>query len=121
MKDNELRLGNWVKLRSGVISQVISQIDMGHEIDSVGLQPIELTDEWLEKFGFHSKYKSVHMQWRKGMFQLEQKSDVGEDHGSIPQENIWYFGYSGWVVDVTTVHQLQNLYFAITGEELERG
>ncbi len=128
MKAEELRIGNFVymdimteevKIEKRVYAvnylMIRDAIEYG---DGWTGSPIPLTPEWLTKFGFNSKYKSVHMHWNLGPFDLEQKSDVDDDNNFIPQENIWYFGYSGWVVDVVWVHQLQNLYFALTGKEL---
>ena len=48
VRENELRIGNWVETFEGVI-----QIQNGWEIDEGNeCQPIPLTEEWLLKFGF---------------------------------------------------------------------
>ncbi len=82
-------------------------------------QPIPLTDEWLKKFGFEEVlnfdfYKSglsidgtvVHFSfdfWRLGLDAYDQDLN---DWIEIPKE-------------IKHVHQLQNLYFALTGNELK--
>lgn len=97
-----------------------------------------LTEDWLTKFGFHAKYKSVHNQWHRcygagvlignrlrqyDVFYIQQKSDVDDDNNSIPQEEKFY--YIGPLhdtllqVDVETVEELRELYLKVTKEELQ--
>jgi len=74
------------------------------------LEPIPLTEDWLLKFGF--RFDSIDWEfpkdsiffigWYAGKFCLGSGSD------GVTKEN--YIEY---------VHQLQNLYFALTNEELE--
>ena len=100
MKPNELRIGDWVETFEGVI-----QIQNGWEIDEGNeCQPIPLTEEWLEKFGFeYSDLNGDSGLWKIPPFQIYGKC------------NQFIYEYA---LDVNYVHQLQNLYFAITGEEL---
>lgn len=76
------------------------------------LEAIPLTAEWLERFGFE-KYEDTEGEklTRHGKILLNKRfalrySDTNDD---------WY--YSTAIV-VQHVHQLQNLYFALTGTEL---
>jgi hypothetical protein len=78
-------------------------------------EPIPLTEEWLEKFGFNSKYKSIHTQWNFYDFYIHQKSDVDDDGGDLPTEQVFYYDFR---YEIKTVHQLQNLYHSLTGKEL---
>lgn len=72
------------------------------------LKPIPLTEEWLLRFGFEKcrfrntvyENKSIILDSRKCGYLLCDNSI----------ENLQYIQY---------VHQLQNLYFALTGEELK--
>lgn len=129
MKANELRIGNLVTVNNpeyhpklkGVILRVTS-ISPNSDDYSVGLEhinqkpntyyetysqfirfiePIQLTEEWLVKFGFD---KAVNGWW------------------SSDEIFSYRDGYFGFGVDRHTkiqyVHELQNLYFALTGEEL---
>jgi hypothetical protein len=107
IKANELRIGNWVETFEGVI-----QIQNGWEIDEGNeCQPIQLTEEWLLKFGFN-KVSDIWEFWKNSGWDLRQHK----------LENKWWLFYIGQDLDcvrIDYVHQLQNLYFALTGEELE--
>jgi len=67
-------------------------------------EPIELTEEWLIKFGL--KKKTI-----KSCYWTIKNFDVDLDG---------WFGFNKMVAPVPLkyVHQLQNLYFALTGNEL---
>lgn len=131
MKHTELRIGNIVS-HEDYTSELFKVIEIitvnnsyvvntsggknGTWTNSIELvNPIPLTEEWLLKLGFGSKYKSVHTRWNYGLFGVDQKSDEDDEGESIPVEQVFY--YEG-KVDLLYVHQLQNLYFALTGEEL---
>lgn len=58
--------------------------------------PLPITEECLKKFGFDSKLAQFNV---KGRFILD--------------------GYGMNEIEIKYVHQLQNLYFALTGEELK--
>ena len=109
MKANELRIGNIVYL---VDKEKIWEILDGHEIDECDenplVQPIPLTEEWLLKFGFISN--PYEDRYEKGSIHIECLKTKGETYLWI--ENMPHIKY---------VHQLQNLYFALTGEELTKG
>jgi len=108
MKANELRIGNIVKGPNCEFA-----ISNGSTIDFCKeFTPIPLTKEWLVKFGFKRKhFKST-----------------GTDHFTIGEVTIFCDTISGSIVydmlitinaiNLDYVHQLQNLYFALTGEEL---
>lgn len=121
MEARELRIGNWYQNKSNDEKLKFQQVTFFEDAHYVAVycDPIPLTEEWLHKFGFNSKYKSVHMHWNLGPFELNQKSNEDDEHNIIPQEQIWYFSHAGWTPDVLFVHQLQNIYFALTGLELE--
>ena len=70
-------------------------------------EPIPLTEEWLLKFGFDSKT----LIFRNGNFTMTWGN--GGDY--IDFQTI----AGSYMIHVAHVHQLQNLYFALTGEELE--
>lgn len=75
-----------------------------------GFYFIPLTDEWLLKFGFNSNGKVWEIDSINGIvFEIEYVSDCYYLH----TQGEW--GYQGF----SYVHQLQNLYFALTGQELE--
>ena len=109
MKASELRIGNWVKsLTHGIEYKIdfIFESPMMNEI-----QPIPLTEEWLLKFGF------------KKEGQLYVKDFFGDYIGVDADDfsvGTYAFGRIAHAPQPTlmNVHQLQNLYFALTGEEL---
>ena len=72
------------------------------------LEPIPLTSELLEKYGFEIVSGEVY---RKGYFVLEKLQDDNEE----------VFQLNGYEIrpKITYLHQLQNIYFVLTGEELE--
>jgi hypothetical protein len=116
MKANELRIGNWYS-EYGIPKQVLPLQILGlYQIEQAGkivldMTPIPLTEEWLVKLGFEKTDRDV-------LF-YEKRNLVVE----------WLFerwtgrlyldaGDSARIIEVKYVHQLQNLYFALTGEEL---
>ena len=99
MKASELRIGNWVLSCSGGIETKVGMIAVGIDIP---FKPIPLTEEWLLKFGFE-------------ITDNFQTKDRFQTH---KQDGIIWFEYGYIVVELNYVHQLQNLYFALTNEEL---
>jgi len=118
MKASELRIGNYVMDRGNKVLLIdhweykdkISEkrIDGYHPFTEYveHLQPIPLTEEWLFKFGFEIGYNKTKMLdvYCKDFGFLIERSNGG---------NFYYKK-----VYVQHVHQLQNLYFALSGEEL---
>ena len=105
----ELRIGNWVKTIEGEI-----QIQNGWEIDEGNeTHPIPLTEEWLERFGFKLPAHS----WIGDKFHLSEYGE-GSKH---PNGGVWVVAMNknnAIIAEIQYVHQLQNLYFALVGEEL---
>ena len=111
MEVSELRIGNVVSTFRA-IGNYWSWTFISHEdIYSIScgngnnFKPIPLTEEWLLKFGFERNGKKLTF-W---------KIDLVED-----EEGIFSFDESRIYIDIKYVHQLQNLYFALTGEELKK-
>lgn len=74
---------------------------------------IHLTEEWLLKFGFEKKadYQFFNMQlvlefWKILNKKIDVRFRINENESII-------------ICEIQYVHQLQNLYFALCGEELE--
>ena len=117
MKANELRIGCNFQLENGVLGGGTATIKNKYDLDvafdlleSNLIKPIPLTEEWLLKFGF--KKSNVYC---FGNHKLIIESLMGDRHSCRyrinPNESIW-------ISELHYVHQLQNLYFALTGEEL---
>ena len=102
MKAQDLRIGNLVLDNH----KNIVEIRNGWEIDEGDYTfPIPLTEEWLVKFGFeYSDLNGDSGLWKIPPFQIYGKY------------NQFIYDYR---LDVNYVHQLQNLYFALTYEELQ--
>ena len=118
---NELRIGNLVNSKNdGIISitniseksVAVSEAHCYNHIPVEFISPIPLTEEWLLKFGF-KKRKNRHL------FHWENKIVISEYKDEF--ENFFYpkTGYDiRFSNEIKYVHQLQNLYFALTGAEL---
>lgn len=118
-------IGNLVKSGKGIYKVVLVSID-GVEVlspidselmipvQSTIFEPIEIAEEWLLKFGFelyenrtHKIYAlSIGDKFLQYIIRNDDKENPVLQYYSIP----FYIKY---------VHQLQNLYFALTGEELQ--
>lgn len=106
MKSEELRIGNWVwnpvqKIPVQVDIRLLNDIFYYEKVkkDS-GWEQIELTEQWLIDLGFKKGKKGF---WFQGGVEYNPK-----------KFDLSFFGY----VEIKYVHQLQNLYFSLTGEEL---
>lgn len=119
MVDN--RIGNmsicYYGVNGGYSTTSLEENSNNNEIDDYMIQPIPLTEEWLLKFGF-KEYKDFGH--KTGCFDyinfgfsylIDTKKirimHKGNNMSHILQNEVHY------------VHQLQNLYFALTGEELK--
>lgn len=105
---NEIRVGNLI-LNDGVVVKSDGRTIFDIWGENKVYLPIELTEEWLLKFGFESELTGVH----KEQWQLYKK-----DHFVLHWRN--EFCEFGWIesIEIKYVHQLQNLFYALTGEEL---
>jgi hypothetical protein len=124
MKASELRIGNWVyerrcdgKLYEGQVTE-IRQFDTVDKIKCNGWyadSPIPLTEEWLLKFGFvDGSYLYKNYKVKAGDYWNSVKFYEGEwCYNNDDSDAGCYF-----LTTIKYVHQLQNLYFALTNEEL---
>ena len=105
---NELRIGNLV-LRYDCVHKV-TWIDFTHTGST--LMPIPFTTEILDKAGFKKLYTSIYLYNEKLNLSSLQYDD---------EKNCVYLEFEGQKcsIELNYVHQLQNLYFTLTGEELE--
>lgn len=114
MDAKQLRIGNYVYAQSG---KLVVNRDSIYKVENVNMQsarkykPIPLTEEWLLRLGFdfvpdlHAYADENHyiVPFHDGTFQFHPFCTNDED--------CWK--------TLEYVHQLQNLYFALTGEELQ--
>lgn len=123
MKASELRVDNiigWyepnqevlpVKV-SGIVGQMIfahvnGTFQQCHE-NYQSWKPIPLTEEWLKKFGF-----------TRAPWGLVKNGLLFVDNIKFPCQELRLQVGNGFVVTIEHVHQLQNLYWCLCGEELE--
>ena len=137
MKATELMIGNWVKFKVNKTPNTIESINFSGvcTLDKIGvvmvdgLKPIPLTEEWLIKFGFSSgkmgwksiKYFTDCNECTEEItisYNLESKRLAIFD--SIEETDmVNILSYPIYCAKpLKHVHQLQNLYFALTNEEL---
>jgi len=122
---NELRIGNWIYVVDAGNFQVESldmydrdtdpSILVNEEYYLQRCEPIPLTEEWLLKFGFEigGNHISTNLTTAKIKgFAINTYSNFDEKY--------WWLGYYTNSVNshIKYLHQLQNLYFSLTGIEL---
>jgi hypothetical protein len=111
MKTNKLMLGNYY-LSFGVD---LKQVETLHKDKIlIDFTPIPLTGEWLLKFGFDQE-DDFHFFIKISPFGTCLYLNIDINIYQIGCENkSWYSNN----MDIYFIHQLQNLYFALTNEEL---
>jgi len=119
MKANELRIGNLLgSYNKGEEDRVLTinaqNILVEAKANNQGYtryRPIPLTEEWLLRFGFEKNNNNQFI-LIKGSVDILFNKDL----------NGWTCDGINFSINMTEhVHQLQNLYFALTGEELTIG
>ena len=117
MEANELRFKNIVLFNGNIIEIGITQMcnfsfweKHEQELHPTMWQPIPLTEEWLLKFGFEEKSKSKNFYLGNFRFHISKPANY--------DGFIFCDGYDVITDRIKYVHQLQNLYFALIGEEL---
>jgi hypothetical protein len=115
MKNTELRIGNWVYCNDCSDVAMEKQVDLisekrSYAHDWLVSSPIPLTEEWLVKFGFTEELDDS--------FRIYSSFNLSIELLRIEFEYLVYFE-STRINEIKYVHQIQNLYFALTGEELE--
>ena len=113
MKANELRIGNWCASPYEPKIFKVSAMHILHleeGMDSLSILGIPLTPEIFYNSGFDEK----NTKWRK----LLKNGKVSIDMSHYGQTTFWYCYGNHGVIGLDYVHQLQNLYFALTGKEL---
>jgi len=114
IESKELRIGNLFLERFTKEVLIVEELTVdkitfsGDYSTEWQAEPIPLTEEWLVKFGYNNNQVYIR----------DLKVTTTEDN-----EPIYYLAdeYDNGVGcnDIEYVHQLQNLYFALTGEELK--
>lgn len=135
MKPTELRLGNWIGFtisdesdnililgQRGIVREISKSIVLLEEIEIAipvnGLYPIPLTEEILLNAGFHRSYAHrdpqymLPLTWSNGTEIRKEWFCLEMVEGKFSSEHCFNR-------IILYVHQLQNLIFATTGQDLE--
>lgn len=114
----ELRIGNWISFGDAINQICCTHFDIANLVkmeilkeESAAYQPIQLTHKWLIALGFKNASTG-----ELGWYRIKTH-DFEIDEIKI---NDVSFFLSCADIKIKYVHQLQNLFFAITGQELER-
>ena len=126
MEPTELRIGNFIQYNSpdhSICFDLVVGINYSDDfhvhmvelhgrtpININGISPIPITPEWLERLGFELHKPCgdegfIKWKHKNGVYLLWIEGKFWHDHWST---GIW----------INSVHQLQNLYHALTGQEL---
>lgn len=123
---NELRIGNLLFYGERIVKVIAifrthficDEVDTGIQIGNSlqeNFNPIPLTEEWLLKLGFDNiNSKEYGIKCGSCWMSLSNPKDMGEWQDCY----CWIFDRFKFI-ELKYVHQLQNLYFALTGNELE--
>lgn len=117
MKETDLRIGNLVQHVAGfyivltISNSIITLQCINKPITMIAhpdhLNPIPLTKEWLLKAGF--KRTKNDCGYRLGFIQFTDYGNIKVIYGTMIVKKSF----------INSVHQLQNFYYSMTGEELE--
>lgn len=111
MDAKELRIGNYIQFPSKVVYRIDFLYKNYQMLDY--WQPIPLTEKWLIDLGFEVIYSSTFT------LRLDHKENFKFGAGWNLVNGHFHVRYIGEALtNIKYVHQLQNLYFALTGEEL---
>ena len=116
MKATDLRVGNYYKWTDKNHNFKDCDVYQIESISSISLieeyfkyfEPILLTEEWLLKFGFvELQYEDQTFGFKLNDFWFINETQIRNKYNSMLLD-----------VEIKYVHQLQNLYFALTKNEL---
>ena len=143
MEAKEFRIGNFMLDEDNELCQICSLISEKHsEYEGYGnisgeegdykieypekdgiwltkvLNPIPLTEQWLLKLGFTKISEGNFSIGNSIITKIMWEDDEPEwKFKRILSSDIYYYKRS--MLPIDNIHQLQNLYFALTGEELK--
>lgn len=123
----EIRIGNLLQIPNGQSHSEVTGITNTGKIWFVPnpaheqcawmqdeIKRIRLTEEWLTRFGFKEN-SEPHFHPESKTFENDLGDLIVLEHGEF---NYQYPSRYVGEIEVKYVHQLQNLYFALTGNEL---
>jgi hypothetical protein len=124
MKTNELRIGNYLNGKQGHV--IVTEIRTNNSVKihdntssfyvGICLTPIEITKEWLLKLGFEYSNFYNNYKIKAGKYYNSVRYDYEDCEWCYNNDSSDAGCY--YVTSIKYVHELQNLYFALNGEEL---
>jgi hypothetical protein len=106
----DLRIGNLVQVGNEIEKlELVDFADMYENSTLIHYHPIPLTEEWLLKLGFQKLYDNYYLLY-VGSFKINYYYNFS---GST-----WKFMLEEELLDIKSVHELQNLYYSLTKKEL---
>lgn len=132
----ELRIGNFVTAKEGVNVYEVDSIENIHDYfigfktyDTVhnveNIDPILLNEEWLLRFGFtHCNNNITELTLPIKFSDQEASIDIclnrNDEMGTVLSIRVLDYDLVSTIhIDTEYIHQLQNLHFTLTGEELK--
>jgi len=124
IKSTDLRIGNWYVNQWGEYLQVDPDLFGADNLESYPI-PIPLNHEILEKCGFDVVHKT------NNHYAINDPNGIKDSHkiSVFPTvNNQWHIAFSDTLngyndytptTKIQYLHQLQNLYYSLTNEELE--
>jgi len=129
MEARELRIGNLIKSGNGIYKVVAVSVQgveimipydkdvnsqNGHILNyaSTIIKPIPLTEEWLVKLGFNYGGIWIELMGLMSCGRILQ-------HKGIGAKSTAFYINEQFIANIQYLHELQNLYFALTGTELK--
>jgi hypothetical protein len=118
MDARELRIGNYL-MQGEVVSINLDRVFTQHEgimytaLTPEEFIPIPLSEDWLFKFGFEKAERNYYTKQFNSDQRIMIKMHEERSHVMLRSDDL-----SLGIYGLDYVHKLQNLYFALTGEEL---
>jgi hypothetical protein len=125
MKASELRIGNYVnnKSRFDIVTclEYVTFEDIinvrGQYYECFPPEPIPLNREWLRNLGFDTGGYDL-LFWEHPNLPNIDFAGINWADEEFPEYQFLNVEINNNIIKIKYVHQLQNLYFALTGEEL---
>ncbi|WP_423148180.1 hypothetical protein [Rubrolithibacter danxiaensis] len=130
MEARELRVGNLIKVYPKPGEEVVLAVRELHRESIVGeflrspgfymrasykdLNPIPFDKSWLEKFNFYSEGKYWIINKGTSRFGIETEEEESAIRSILLSNNTHISG-----LELNAVHQLQNIFYITTGQDLE--
>ncbi len=120
MDARELRVGNFIQQPNGLNQVFAIDIETINSYEFEFIAPVPITEQWLVTFGFKKKDD------RDYLFPCKESGTNYSIHFNRLSSEIHSVGIYdnegnmlNFVWHIKYVHQLQNIYFALTGTELK--